>query len=536
MKIQTKTLKKVPLLVALAILASLPIQSLITNFTKNDTTNQVNAFEALSISQNQGATAGGTDVTISGLGFDEALNIDIVQVSASSSHSLALSSDGKVYAWGHNSDGALGDGSTTARPSPVAVDTTGVLKDKIIVAVSAGTHFSLALGSDGKVYAWGNGWMLGYSPALENQTSPIAVNASGVLAGKTITDIAAGPYHSLALDSTGNVYSWGDNTQGQLGDGTTSSDNSPIAVDVSGVLAGKTLVGIAAGYYHSAVLDSNGKVYAWGYGVSGQLGNGTSANSLSPVAVNTAGVLSGKTITTIAAGDYHSLALDSDGKVYAWGYGNVGQLGNSDTINQASPVAVDTSGVLAGKTIVSIAAGSDHSLALDSDGKVYAWGRNTLGQLGDGIVDHHQSSPVTVDTSGVLAGKTVTAITAGSYHSLALDSNGKIYAWGSDNQGQLGNGATTGNQVSPVTVDTNPATSALGYVPGPISVTFDPTGTATECTNVVLVDENTITCTTSAHIAGTVDVLVSDTVRTSTLKQAFTYKDITPEVPDTGAK
>ena len=379
MKIQPKILKKTPFLIALMVLASLPIQALVINLAANEDINRANAFEALTISPNQGPTTGGTDVTISGLGFDD--TVDIVQVDTGDYHSLALDSNGKVYAWGGDGSGMLGNGATTG-----------------------------------------------------TQVSPVAVDTSGVLNGKTITAVAAGSFHSLALDSSGKVYSWGSSPSGALGNGTTSSQVHPVTVDTSGVLSGKTITSIAAGHVYSLALDSSGKVYSWGDNYSGQLGNGSTAD------------------------------------------------------NQLSPIAVDASGALNGKTITAISASMFDSLL------------------------------------GV------------NYYSLALDSSGKVYSWGNDDIGQLGNGATTGNQLSPVPVDTNPATSALAYIHGPISVTFDPTGTVAECANVVLVDENTITCTTSAHIAGTVDMLVSDTVRTSLLQQAFTYKDITPEVPDTGAK
>ncbi|NBV23791.1 MAG: cell wall anchor protein, partial [Proteobacteria bacterium] len=175
---------------------------------------------------------------------------------------------------------------------------------------------------------------------------------------------------------------------------------------------------------------TGGAAYAWGLGASGQLGNNATAASSVPVAVDMTGVLAGKTVTAIAAGSGHSLALTSDGKVFAWGSGSNGQLGNNAMADSSVPVAVDMTGVLAGKTVTAIAAGSGHSLALTSDGKVFAWGSGTSSQLGNNATAD-SSVPVAVDTTGVLAGKTVTAIAAGSGHSLALTSDGKVFAWGS---------------------------------------------------------------------------------------------------------
>ena len=160
---------------------------------------------------------------------------------------------------------------------------------------------------------------------------------------------------------------------------------------------------------------------AWGSNYSGQLGDGTNTNRDVPVAVDASGVLAGKTVTAISAGNFYSLALTSDGKVYGWGDNGYGQLGDGTTTRRHVPVAVNTSGVLAGETVTAISAGAIHSLALTSDGRVYAWGDNGQGQLGDGTTTDH-NVPVAVNTSGVLAGKTVTTISAGLFYSLALAS------------------------------------------------------------------------------------------------------------------
>jgi alpha-tubulin suppressor-like RCC1 family protein len=144
-------------------------------------------------------------------------------------------------------------------------------------------------------------------------------------------------------------------------------------------LAGKTIVKIAAGDNHVLALASDGTVYSWGANNFGQLGNGTNINSNVPVAVNTSGVLFGKHIIDISADAAHSIALASDGTVYTWGSNSSGQLGNGTNISSNVPVAVNTSGVLAGKTIIKVSAGRDFSLALDSNGKVYSWAKVLLG-------------------------------------------------------------------------------------------------------------------------------------------------------------
>jgi alpha-tubulin suppressor-like RCC1 family protein len=179
-------------------------------------------------------------------------------------------------------------------------------------------------------------------------------------------------------------FGWGENGSGQVGDGTTTDRLVPVAVDVSGVLAGKTITAVSAYGEFVLALGSDGKAYGWGSNWRGTLGDGTTAPSSPPVEVDMSGVLSGKTLVALAAGYDHSLGLTSDGKVYAWGSNADGLLGDGGGVSSAVPVAVDMSGVLSGKTVVAIAASDYQSYALDSNGKVYAWGNNTVGGIGDG--------------------------------------------------------------------------------------------------------------------------------------------------------
>jgi alpha-tubulin suppressor-like RCC1 family protein len=241
----------------------------------------------------------------------------------------------------------------------------------------------------------------------------------GALLSKTVVALAAGGYHSLALTADGLVFAWGRNYDyGQLGNGSATDSNVPVAVTADGELAGKTVVAVAAGGYHSLALTADGLVFAWGRGDFGQLGNGSDLNSFVPVAVDTNGVLAGKTVVAIAAGTGHSLALTSDGLVFAWGYNYAKQLGNDSTTNSNVPVAVMANGVLAGKAVVAIAAPSFgvRSLALTADGKVFAWGANSNGQLGDGTTT---GAGVPVATQRI-ASRAVTALASGRDHSVAL--------------------------------------------------------------------------------------------------------------------
>ena len=274
----------------------------------------------------------------------------ITQVAAGYDHSIVLASDGTVYTWGYNFYGQLGNGNTgTDSNVPVAVSTSGTpMAGKTITQVAAGYDHSIALASDGTVYTWGyNDYgQLGNGNPGTDSNVPVAVSTSGTpMAGKTITQVAAGGGHSIALASDGTVYTWGLNVAGQLGNGNTGTDsNVPVAVSTGEELSGKTITQVAAGIAHSIALASDGTVYTWGYNDYGQLGNGNpGTNSNVPVAVSTIGVLSGKTITQVAAGGYYSIALASDGTVYTWGDNYYGQLGTRNNINYYVPVAVDQS-------------------------------------------------------------------------------------------------------------------------------------------------------------------------------------------------
>ena len=209
---------------------------------------------------------------------------------------------------------------------------------------------------------------------------------------------------------------------------------------------------------------------AWGGNYSGQLGDGTVSQRTVPVAVNTASgvsALSGKVVTAVLAGGEHSLALCSDGTVAAWGDNYLGQLGtNLDLADMSAvPVAVNTSSnasALYARTVTAIAAGGEHSLALCSDGTVVAWGNDYNGQLGDdGWVGDATNAPVAVDMGDVTSAA-VLALSAGADHSLAVCADGVVAAWGGNGDGELGDGTGT-DSPGPVAVSATSANGSQGF-------------------------------------------------------------------------
>jgi alpha-tubulin suppressor-like RCC1 family protein len=341
----------------------------------------------------------------------------------------------RLVAWGDNRNGQLGTNS-----SYLLLITP--LNSLTPLAVTAGNGYSLALFSGGTLASWG----VNLGPTGVNTTytsDPMALSTAGThLAGRMVVAASAGGYHALALCSDGSLASWGDNSMGQLGNFTSGYSQVPVAVTTAGTpLAGKSVVLASAGLVHSLALCSDGTLVAWGSNSNSQLGDPTvTDSSFTPVAVKTAGTpLAGKTVMSVSAGGFHSLALCSDGTLVSWGQNASGQLGNNSTTTSSVPVAVTTAGTpMEGKTVIAISAGLSHSLALCSDGTLVAWGDNSYGALGNNSLTA-SSVPVAVNTSGVLAGKTVIGVTAGQYASLAWCSDGTALAWGRNDVGQLGN-------------------------------------------------------------------------------------------------
>ncbi|MFB9311776.1 RCC1 domain-containing protein [Nocardioides plantarum] len=375
-----------------------------------------------------------------------------ISTGPTANHVLAISS-GAVYAWGAGGGGQLGVDNQGDYATPVAVITTGTpMAGKTITAVATGDYHSLALASDGNLYAWGSGsyGKLG-TGNTSNALKPVRVNTS-----RRFTAISAGPVHNLAVATDGTVHAWGSGGSGQLGNGGTASSSVPVAVTTTGTpMAGKTITAVANGAGHSLALDSEGSVYSWGSGAAGALGNGASTDSTVPVLVTTAGTpMADKVVTAIATGFDHSLALTSDGTVYAWGNAGNGRLGDGTGTGSSSvPVLVDRS-AMGTRTIVAISAGSSHNVAAASDGSVYAWGFNGNGQLGNGTTTR-ALVPVVVTSTGAgnpLAGAGATAVTAGYSSSWALTSTRLTASWGQAALGRLGNGTITPNALVPVKV------------------------------------------------------------------------------------
>jgi alpha-tubulin suppressor-like RCC1 family protein len=250
--------------------------------------------------------------------------------------------DVRLLGWGSNSYGQLGNGGTTVGLVPAPVLMSGVLAGKTITSVATGESHRLALCSDGTLAAWGynsNGQLGNGATNYSGEKAPVLVKRTGVLLGRTVIAIAAGPAVSLALCADGTVAAWGSNSNYQLGDSTPTQSSVPVWVNRTGVLANRPVVAIAAGYSHCLALCADGNVAAWGANDSGQLGNSSTTNSAVPVLVSRAGVLATRQVVAISAGINFSLARCADGSVASWGLNDYGTLGNNTTTRATSPAA-----------------------------------------------------------------------------------------------------------------------------------------------------------------------------------------------------
>ncbi len=290
------------------------------------------------------------------------------RVSAGNSHTCAVLTDGSARCWGYNVYGQLGDGTTTNRSSPAAVDLGGAMATQ----VSAGRDHTCALLTDGSVRCWGyNGSGQLGDGTMTNRSSPVEV-ALGT-ATVTATQVSAGYDHTCAVLTDGSVRCWGYNFYGQLGDGTMTQSSSPVEVD----LGGATATRVSVGNSHTCAVLTGGSVRCWGYNFYGQLGDGTTTQSASPMEVDLGGAMA----TRVSAGRDHTCALLTDGSVRCWGYNGAGQLGDGTTTQSASPVAV-----LGVSDATELSAGADHTCVVSASRSALCWGRDGAGQLGRGIL------------------------------------------------------------------------------------------------------------------------------------------------------
>lgn len=405
------------------------------------------------------AVVGAAAMTAGGQG------LPATQISAGDNHTLALREDGTVLAWGSDRYGQLGLGRTVIQTTPSRVN--GVSTRAAANSLAAGDSHFVSLQSDGSVWAWGsnrNGQLGDGSTA----DSPTPIRVRGL--PSNITAVAAGGDHSMALTSDGNIWVWGNNTFGELGDGTTTQRRSPVQVP-----GFTNAASIAVGYFHAAAIKRDGTLWTWGNNQFGELGDGTTTERHSPVQVASLG----NTNSSVDAGDYHTLVIRNDTTVWAFGFNNAAQLGDGTQVNRSTPVQVtglhaisisaggssgtspgvhgsaaiatdgtlwvwgapynSTTGGFVPRQItgltggVEVSVGVVHLLVRRNDGSVWSMGSNSASQLG-----YSTSSPVFNPPAPVPGLSGAAGIAAAGQASAASLADGSTYAWGSNSDGQIG--------------------------------------------------------------------------------------------------
>jgi alpha-tubulin suppressor-like RCC1 family protein len=381
---------------------------------------------------------------------------DAVGITAGEWHTCAVTRSGGVKCWGRNEQGQIGDGTASQRNAPT--DVSGLSSGAAMV--TAGSAHTCTVLTSGGVRCWGNNGS-GQLGTGTNWTSMAPAPVSGLSGGAVA--VVAGANHSCARMANGTVKCWGSNGSGQLGIGSFADSNVPM--DVLGL---SSVAVISAGGNHSCAVTTSQMGKCWGANSSGELGNGSNSSSSTPVDVGAPPLTPTPTptrtqtptrtatptptptftpgpasISAFAAGTSHTCALTLSGGVKCWGRNDVGQFGNGTTTNSQAPTAVTGLGNVTG-----ISSGNAHTCVLTTSGGIKCWGLNDRGQLGNGTTHSYITTPV--DVSGLTSG--ATAVEAGNSHACALTTEGGVKCWGINDFGQLGNG-TTDHSVTPVDVD-----------------------------------------------------------------------------------
>ena len=428
----------------------------------------------------------------------------IIQISAGYAHTAAITSEGRIFTWGFNRSGQLGDGTATDRYTPIEITSYFDLNaGETIIEISAGEHHTAAITSEGRVFTWGNNCnkQLGDGTTTDRYTPTEITSYFNLNAGETIIGIAAGIFNTAAITSEGRVFTWGYNGHGQLGDGTTISRDTPAEITSNFNLnTGETIIEITAGQYHTAAITSEGRIFTWGSNGYGQLGDGTIINRETPTEITSNFNLNeSETVIEITAGNYHTAIITSEGRAFTWGRNENGQLGDGTSNTDAHPMPTEiTSNFIlnAEEIVLTITAEYYHTAAITSQGRVFTWGYNISGQLGDGTTTDRYTPTEITSNFNLNAGETVIAITAGRDHTAAITSQGRILTWGGNFYGPLGDGTTTTRYIpaditSNITLDEITYDNSDGYlttIEAIDNVDYDTPGIYT--VTVKLVDES----------------------------------------------
>ena len=324
----------------------------------------------------------------------------------------AIRNDNSLWAWGWNSYGELGNGSTNDEHVPTRIGASAYF-----VTVDTNWFHTVAIKTDGSLWTWGDNT---YGELGDGTTTP-KYFPTQIGTDTNWSKVAGGEHVTVAIKSDGSLWAWGWNATGELGDGTMIDKHVPTRIGTD-----TDWVKVSAGRGHTVAIKTDGSLWAWGWNYYGQLGDGGVTDKHVPTKIGT-----DTDWTAFAAKGEFSVAIKANGSLWAWGQNGVGQLGDGTTTIRRVPTRIGS-----GTNWAKVGLGFSHSLAIKSDGSLWTWGDNGYGQLGDGTTtDKWVPTRIGTDTDW-------TSVTAGASHSIALKSDGSIWTWGDNFNGQLGDGTT----------------------------------------------------------------------------------------------
>ena len=427
-----------------------------------------------------------------------------VAISSGLAHTCAILDDGSVSCWGYNIYSGLGDGTTASRYTPTQTSSLGT--GRTAVAISSGQSHTCAILDDGSVSCWGANHQRQLGDGTNTHgTTPTRTSSLGT--GRTAVAISTGMHHTCAILDDGTVSCWGWNIYGQLGDGTTTNRGTPTQTSSPGT--GRTAVAISSGYQHTCAILDDSSVSCWGLNHVGQIGDGTTTTRNTPTQTSSLG--NGRTAVAISSGKYYTCAILDNASISCWGWNDYGQLGDGTNIQRNTPTQTSSLGTTANPRTaalserdfdgdgilnifdvhhnltyseITISSGGSHTCAILDDGTVSCWGKNYNGQLGDGTGgdytnDYNRNTPT--QTSNLGTGRTAVAISSGWRQTCAILDDASVSCWGLNNYGQLGDGTTT-NRNTPT------QTSSLGANRGAVAIS---SGGVHTC---AVLDDGSVSC------------------------------------------
>jgi alpha-tubulin suppressor-like RCC1 family protein len=343
------------------------------------------------------------------------------------SHSAALTETGRLFTWGANDFGQLGDGTTINRNKPKEITNKfNILPEETLDSIVLGYYHSAAVTSTGRVFTWGRNTLgeLGDGSKVDRNIPKDISESFNLKPEEKIMSIALGWYTSSAITSVGRIFTWGSSNHGQLGNGSiNSSADKPL--DITEYFA----------------LTSNGMLFTWGSNTYGQLGFQSNSEIRFPTESMNLSLNSGETITSISLFGNASAALTSEGRLFTWGSNAQSQLGDGTKAQRSKPLDITSRFTLTSEEKIDfVSLGGNFGAALTSRGRIFTWGENEYGQLGDGTTISKNSPNEITANFEFFSDETLSSFALGGGHSAALTSSGRMFVWGANGFSQLGNG------------------------------------------------------------------------------------------------